>query len=131
MPSSILNRMAKGEIVPLKEMMSSLNSFIHHQKTNLTLVGENIEVLRNFRKREKISLLKSSVESLIERQKTMNQVVLVIMEAADKESTQYKKAENESTNFDESIKKATADVDKIVDEVEKEIDAKEAGMGNN
>ena len=81
----------------------------------MTLVEENIEVLRNFRKREKISLLKSSVESLIERQKTMNQLVLVIMEAADKESTQYKKPENESTNFDESIKKATTDVDKIVD----------------
>ena len=65
--SSILNRMEKGEIVSMKDKMASLNSFIHHQKTNLTLVTENIEVLSTYRKREKISLLKGSVESLIER----------------------------------------------------------------
>ena len=84
--SSVLNRMAKGEIVSMKDMTASLNSFIHHQKTNMTLVTENLEVLKNYRKREKISLLKGSVESLIERQKLMNNVALVIMETADKES---------------------------------------------
>ena len=84
--SSILNRMDKGEIVSMKDKMASLNSFIHHQKSNLTLVRENLEVLKNYRKREKISLLKGSVESLIERQKIMNNVALVIMEAAENES---------------------------------------------
>ena len=119
--SSVLNRMDKGDIVTVKEMTSSLNSFIHHQKTNLTLVEQNIEVLKNYKKREKISLLKSSVESLIERQKLMNQVALVIMEATEKESTQYKHAESECTKFDADIKKATTDVDKLVDELVDEL----------
>ena len=123
--SSILNRMEKGEIVSMKDKMASLNSFIHHQKSNLTLIKENMEVLKNYRKKEKISLLKGSVESLIERQKIMNNVAMVIMETADKESDNYKKAENECTSFDDAIKNLTKDVDKIVDEVEKELAAKE------
>merc|ERR1711940_363124 len=128
--SSVLNRMAKGEIVSMKEMTASLNSFIHHQKSNLTLVKENLEVLKNYRKEEKISLLKGSVESLIGRQKIMNNVAMVIMETADKESDNYKKAENECTSFDDAIKNLTKDVDKIVDEVEKELAAKE-NIGEN
>ena len=128
--SSILNRMEKGEIVSMKDKMASLNSFIHHQKTNLTLVTENIEVLSTYRKREKISLLKGSVESLIERQKIMNDVAMVIMEEAENESQNYKKAEGECAKFDDAIKTATKDVDKLIDEVEKELDAKE-NTGDN
>ena len=123
--SSILNRMEKGEIVSMKDKMSSLNSFIHHQKTNLTLIAENMEFLKNYRKREKISLLKGSVESLRERQKIMNDVALAIMEGGDTESKDYKKAETECAKFDDAIKIATGDVDKLVDEIEKELDAKE------
>ena len=128
--SSVLNRMAKGEIVSMKDMTASLNSFIHHQKTNMTLVTENLEVLKNYRKREKISLLKGSVESLIERQKLMNNVALVIMETADKESQHYKHAESECAKFDTDIKTATGDVDKLIDEVEKELIAK-VNTGDN
>ena len=84
--SSILNRMEKGEIVSMKDKMSSFNSFIHHQKINLTLIAENVEVLKTYRKREKISLLKGSVESLRERRKIMNNVALAIMEEGEKDS---------------------------------------------
>ena len=55
--SSILNRMEKGEIVSMKDKMSSFNSFIHHQKRNLTLIAENVEILKTYKKLENITLV--------------------------------------------------------------------------
>ena len=122
----MINRMEKGEIVSMKELMSSLNACIHWQKNNLTLVEENIEVLKASRKREKISLLKNSLASLVERMKLMNSVSMAIMENTDAESANYKKAESGFKKLSDDVKKATKDVDALIDEVEKEINAKEA-----
>ena len=74
---------------------------------------------------QKISLLKSSLASLVERMELVNGVSMAIMENTDAESQNYKKVENESKKLSDDVKKATKDVDALIDEVEKEINERE------